>query len=315
MVAGTSPARLRSATTKGLNMRLLAGLRVLPAVVVPGLGLSIEGGSRREYRDEFRPRGDGCRTITVERDRRNLSREEAAQWSAATKPRPVFAAARCSSPTSRPGDHCRPTRSTASPFNCRDFAKIVEEFGGTGCRAPASGSTTYTSKSRSALRRAGSLSRPDSRQTRRGACRRTRYRLHQSGPRRRLASSPTSLARATQHPLNPARRASRRISNSLQAKREACEAITSQPKSNGWGHSTHTMMEASREAPWSARAWRGALRGGMRRIDQLRVGELHGPIPSGCDGTLAVTTATPASGSSRPAGELPDAVTSVLPGG
>jgi hypothetical protein len=39
-----------------------------PAVVVPGLGLRIEGGGGRGYREEPRPRGDGCRTITVERD-------------------------------------------------------------------------------------------------------------------------------------------------------------------------------------------------------------------------------------------------------
>ena len=36
-----------------------------PVVEVPGLGLRIEGG--RVGREE-RPRGDGCRTITVERD-------------------------------------------------------------------------------------------------------------------------------------------------------------------------------------------------------------------------------------------------------
>jgi hypothetical protein len=38
-----------------------------PAVEVPGLGLRIEGG-RGGYREEYRPRGENCRTITVERD-------------------------------------------------------------------------------------------------------------------------------------------------------------------------------------------------------------------------------------------------------
>jgi hypothetical protein len=38
-----------------------------PAVVVPGLGLRIEGGGGG-YREERRPRGDGCRTVTIERD-------------------------------------------------------------------------------------------------------------------------------------------------------------------------------------------------------------------------------------------------------
>jgi len=37
-----------------------------PAVVVPGLGLRIEGGGGR--REEYRPRDENCRTITVERD-------------------------------------------------------------------------------------------------------------------------------------------------------------------------------------------------------------------------------------------------------